>query len=209
VAKQVVAQMKHPSSRELFRHWNARRGERPAPARSDIDPGAIRHALGDTFMLAADFVGEHRFRLAGTRVCALFTRELKGEVFAALWNEASRGAIKHLLAVIDEESIGAAAGATGYAEDGSSVGLEIVLLPLLHDGHARIRAVGVMAPRELPYWFGAKGVAELELGTVRHLNGAADQGAQLFAPVPRGGEMRRGFMVYQGGRATPKSEKTG
>ena len=54
------------------------------PSAADIDPAAIRHALGDTFMLAADFVDQLRFRLAGTRVCALFCREIKGEAFSAL-----------------------------------------------------------------------------------------------------------------------------
>jgi len=51
--------MKHDSTRTVFDYWTERRGDRPAPERSEIDPGAIRHALGDTFMLAADFVGQH------------------------------------------------------------------------------------------------------------------------------------------------------
>ncbi len=78
--------MKHASTRALYGYWNERRGNRPAPERAEIDPAAIRHALGDTFMLAADFVDELRFRLAGTRVCALFCREIKGEAFSALWS---------------------------------------------------------------------------------------------------------------------------
>jgi hypothetical protein len=71
--------MKHASTRAVFDHWNRRRGLRWAPARSDINPGDIRHVLGDTFMLAADFADGIRFRLAGTRVCALFAREIKGD----------------------------------------------------------------------------------------------------------------------------------
>ena len=59
--------MKHHSSRIVLDYWNAQRQNRPAPERADIDPGAIRHALGDTFMLAADFVGQLRFRLATTQ----------------------------------------------------------------------------------------------------------------------------------------------
>jgi hypothetical protein len=66
--------------------------------RSEIDPAAIRHALGDTFMLAADFIGGIRIRLAGTRVCALFSREIKGEPFNALWTEASRRRLRILVA---------------------------------------------------------------------------------------------------------------
>src|SRR5258705_7752830 len=66
------ARMKQASSRDVFNYWNERRGGRPAPDRSEIEPGAIRRALGDTFILAFDAGAEHPFRLAGTRVCALF-----------------------------------------------------------------------------------------------------------------------------------------
>ena len=77
---------------------------RPAPERGDIDPAAIRSALGDTIMLAADFVDQLRFRLAGTRVCALFAREIKGEVFAALWSEQSRPSIEALLTIVTKKT---------------------------------------------------------------------------------------------------------
>ncbi len=66
-------------------------------------------------MLAADFVDQLRFRLAGTRVCALFCREVKGEEFDTLWNETSRKQIGDLLAVVKDEEIGAVAGVTGHA----------------------------------------------------------------------------------------------
>ena len=105
--------MKHASTKTVFAHWNTRRGARPAPARAEIDPVAIRHALGDTFILAADFAGELRFRLAGTRICALFCRELKGEAFGALWGETSRESIEHLITVVNNENIGAVAGVNG------------------------------------------------------------------------------------------------
>ena len=88
--------MKHTSTRLIFDHWNRQRGARSAPTRSEIEPAAIRHALGDTFMLAADFIDGIRFRLAGTRVCALFGREIKGERFHALWSEASRAQIANI-----------------------------------------------------------------------------------------------------------------
>ena len=77
--------MKHPASRELFAYWEERRGKRSAPERADIEPGAIRQVLSDAFILALDGGAGHPFRLAGTRVCALFGRELKGEPFIGLW----------------------------------------------------------------------------------------------------------------------------
>jgi hypothetical protein len=202
--------MKNPSTRALYAYWNQKRGNRAAPDRADIDPAAIRHALGDTFMLAADFVDELRFRLAGTRVCALFCREIKGEAFAELWSEDSRDRIETLLAIVNDEMLGAVAGVTARTADGTGADLEILLLPLAHVGHARIRALGVLAPVVPPYWLGEKPVVELVLGTLRHIGPETDRlGAPQFASTPLGGRRRHSFVVYSGGRATPSGEQTG
>ncbi len=202
--------MKHPSTLAVFEYWDRKRGSRPAPERAAINPTEIRHALSDTFMLAADFVDELRFRLAGTRVCALFGREVKGEGFAALWSETSRKAIDELLAIVTDEATGAVAGLTGRTEDGAETDLELLLLPLAHIGHARIRALGVLAPTVPPYWLGAKPVVELTLGTVRHVGADTDNRmAPRFAAAAAGARVRHGFVVYNGGRAPPSSERTG
>jgi hypothetical protein len=202
--------MKHASTRALFDYWNERRGNRPAPERADIDPGAIRHALGDTFMLATDFVDQLRFRLAGTRVCALFCREIKGEAFDSLWSEKSRQATEDLLAVVNDESVGAVAGLTGHTADGTQIDLEILLLPLAHIAHARVRALGVLAPLVPPYWLGEKPVVELELGTLRHIGSELKTVASpRFGPANEDVRLRHGFVVYSGGRGTPSGERTG
>jgi hypothetical protein len=195
--------MKHASTRTVFAYWEEKRGARLAPERGDIDPVAIRHALGDTFMLAADFVEELRFRLAGTRVCALFCREIKGESFSNLWSEESRKSIADLVTIVTGESIGAVAGVTGHAEDGVTVDLELLLLPLAYIGQARIRALGVLAPLAPPYWIGEKPIAELELGTLRHLGAEIEHFAPHVAPTTQATTVRHGFTVYSGGRADP------
>jgi len=208
LAMEQVAGMKHASTRAVFAHWNERRRSLPAPQRADIDPGAVRHALGDTIMLSADFVERLRFRLAGTRVCALFGRELKGEEFAALWSEQSRAPIEDLLGVVTNEASGAVAGLTARTASGETAELELLLLPLAHAGHARIRAIGVIVPVVPPYWLGEKPVTELELGTLRHI-GAGPQGLDgpTFVPASHDSRIRHGFVVYSGGRERP--DKTG
>ena len=76
--------MKHAVIQDLYAYWQERRGNRPAPERADIVPGPIRHLLSDVFILTLDREAGHPFRLAGTRLCALFGRELKGERFIEL-----------------------------------------------------------------------------------------------------------------------------
>lgn len=198
--------MKHASSALVLDYWTDRRRNRPAPDRADIDPAEIRQALGDTFMLAADFVDELRFRLAGTRVCALFGREIKGESFTALWSADSRSQIDDLIAVVTNEAVGAVAGLVGTAADGAETEVEMLLLPLAHTGHARIRALGVLAPLVPPYWLGEKPVVELELRTLRHLGDDSDS-PRIVSGL--GGRVRHGFVVYRGGReASPSGERT-
>jgi len=192
--------VKHTSTRLIFAYWNRQRGHRSAPARSEIDPAAIRHALGDTFILSADFIDGIRFRLAGTRVCALFGREIKGELFNALWSETSRAQISNIASAVVNETIGAVAGVTGRTEKGAEAELELLLLPVRRDGRTRVRALGSLTPLKVPYWLGEESVVELELRTLRHI-GAAQ--TEVGVPQFRSGasqHMRHGFRVYSGGR---------
>jgi len=210
LATEQVASMKHQSTRAVFDYWNKKRGRRLVPQRADIDPTEIRHALGDTFMLAADFLDHLRFRLAGTRVCALFGREIKGEPFGELWGETSRKAIDELVAVVNNEATGAVAGLTARTADGDETDLELLMLPLAHAGYGRIRAIGVLAPLAPPYWLGAKPVAELTLGTLRHTGADADISlAPRLVPAAAGSRVQHGFVVYSGGRETPSGDRTG
>ncbi len=202
--------MRHPSTRAVYEYWDKRRGTRLAPERNDIDPAVIRSALGDTIMLAADFVDHWRFRLAGTRVCALFGRELKGESFSVLWREQSRSSLESLLNIVGDESVGAVAGLNGRTADGDQASLEMLLLPLAHSGLARIRAIGVLVPMVPPYWLGEKPVMELTLGTLRHVGPAVETGSRRrLVPADGNRRVRHGFTVYSGGREAPPGERAG
>src|SRR4029079_18328806 len=97
--------MKPPSNRELFDYWNERRGLRPAPTRADIEPSGIRNILGDTFVIETSHSQNHRFRIAGTRLCALFVRELKAESFVMLWQQTWQTAVRELIAVLIDEKV--------------------------------------------------------------------------------------------------------
>jgi hypothetical protein len=202
--------MKHSSTRAVFEYWNKRRGMRSAPGRNEIDPADIRVALGDTFMLAADFVDQQRFRLAGTRVCALFCREVKGEEFTALWSESSRKPVAELLMIVNEESVGVVAGVTARTEEGHDAELEMLLLPLAHSGHARIRALGVLVPTVPPYWLGTRPVSTLDIVTLRHIEPESKtRNAPQFGRLAPGSRLRHGFVVYSGGREAPSGDATG
>jgi hypothetical protein len=192
--------MKHPTNRELFAYWNKQRGERLAPDRADIEPSAIRHVLGDTFVLSVDSLAHYPFRLAGTRLCALFGRELKSESFVKLWERTGQTALRELLAVVMEEKTGVVASATGATSDDSvlAVNLELLLLPLAHHSRNEARVLGALAPMTAPYWLGARSVGALKLGMFRHIGAVNDPMPPRLVAAP--GRVRHGLVVYQGGR---------
>jgi hypothetical protein len=197
--------MKHSSIRELFEYWNERRGLRPAPERGDIEPGAIRRILADTFMLAFNERAGHPFRIAGTRVCAAFGRELKGEGFVDLWAAENQDLIRDILAIVAQETIGVVLSAGGQRVTdkdaaGGTLDLEVLILPLNHRGRTNARVVGALAPVETPYWLGTSALGPLTLRTHRYL----DPGLTTQEPHPRRaqslGHIRRGLVVYDGGQ---------
>lgn len=192
--------MKHATTREVFAYWDNCRGDRLAPERSDIEPGAIRSVLCDTFILTFDRKAGHPFRLAGTRLCALMGCELKGEPFADLWREDNRAEMESLLKTIAEETVGLVASASGETEDGHTLDLELLLLPLGHRGRMPARLLGSLSPSRPPYWAGFNPVLDLTLGRYRHLGPSVDAFAAPHFRAPLERAQRRGLVVVQGGR---------
>ena len=137
--------MKHAASRELYAYWQEKRGTRPAPERTEIEPGAIRGVLADAFVLALDRGASHPIRLAGTRMCALFGREIKGESFLDLWASTNRPTMEGLLSILSDECTGTVAGASGRNENGELGRARTVAAPAQHspaDIRARHRRAG-------------------------------------------------------------------
>ncbi|WP_377298762.1 PAS domain-containing protein [Rhizobium sp. SGZ-381] len=84
-----MVSMRNERSKEVFSYWDSLRLGEPAPKRAQVNPAELRHRLSDLFIL--DQEGESlNFRLAGTRICDLFDRELRGNPFEVLWDGPSR-----------------------------------------------------------------------------------------------------------------------
>jgi len=191
--------MKHAASRELYAYWEEKRGTRPAPERSEIEPGAIRGVLSDAFILALDRDAGHPVRLAGTRVCALFDREIKGESFLDLWSASSRPVVEGLISILSEECTGTVAGVSAENQHGDPIDLELLLLPLSIRRPSFARTIGVLAPLKVPPWLGVTPIGALTLGGRRHIGAALEKRLlPRFMAAPGG---RRGLIVYEGGKA--------
>ena len=193
--------MKQATTRMLFSYWDGLRGARSAPERGEIEPGAIRHVLPDTFILELDRDRRAAIRLAGTRLCALFGGELKDRSFASLWRHADGIEARRCVDIVVDDAAGVVVGLVGTTPRQARVDLEMVLLPLRHRGQPHVRILGAIAPAIAPAWLGFDAVTRLETVSLRVLSPSpAPEPALTAVEVEVVRDPVRRFVVYQGGR---------
>jgi hypothetical protein len=158
--------MKQRGLIELFQYWDRLRNGRAAPKRTDIEPADIKTLLADTFILEKDSRGEAAFRLAGTRLCAVFGRELKGFALPSLWAFKDQRLIARLAHSTFHQKSVVVVAFEGRSQNGRINPFELLLLPL--DGEeGSPRTLGIAVAAEKPYWLGADPIVECRLDTIR------------------------------------------
>jgi hypothetical protein len=182
--------MKHRSTNAYFAYWDGKRAGERAPDRGAIEPGEIRELLGDIFVLSYDTRAGFPFRVAGTRVCALFGRDLKDKSFLDLFTGESRREMEDIATIVAEETLGALAGVTARTPSGGTAHLELLLLPFNTRAHMPVSMTGLLAPFETNLGL----LGELELTSHRYLH----QQEKIVPRALRKLALARGFMVYEG-----------
>jgi hypothetical protein len=200
--------VKHPSCHYLYNYWNRLRAGSVAARRGDIEPAAIRPVLGDAFILEVLENDNFRFRLAGTRICSIYCREMKGLNFVDLWSKDDRRAITDVMTAVAKRGVVVSLGFNGHSDRGQTLGFEVLILPLRHVGPAFDRILGVIGALERPYWLGVHPVVRQELTSLRLLTPEEDLAPALPPQRPSAevvelspGVVRRGaFLVHEGGK---------
>ncbi len=150
-------------SKELYEYWLKLKGERPAPERNEVEPGAIRGILADTFILDIDRADGFQFRISGSRANALFLRELRGSSFLQIWRFSDRQAVRAVLQRAADHARPHALQGEARPPGLAEVAIEIVLLPLRHRGSTCSRMLGAVAVNMTPHWLGLVAAAEIAL----------------------------------------------
>lgn len=157
--------MHHSGTRTLFNYWNERRGTAAAPLRGDIAPAAIAEILSSTFILETPQGSKDpAFRLAGTRLCAAFGRELKSEPLAALFSRDDRAVIRRLLSAVENENVICVAEFGAVNARDQHVDGEMLILPL---ADREPRMIGALNFYTTPYWLGTYPIKPATLVNVR------------------------------------------
>jgi hypothetical protein len=150
----------------LFQYWNRLRDGRPAPRRTEVEPADIKTLLADTFILEKDTRGEAVFRLAGTRLCATYGRELKGFSFPSLWRSKDQRLVSRLVDGVFRQQSVVLVTYYGLSRNRRSVEFELLALPL--DGGAEnLRCLGVITAAEKPFWLGVDPIIDAQIDSVR------------------------------------------
>ena len=185
--------MKLAASQQLFAYWDALRGVRGAPERNDIEPGALRGVIADTFILEFGKAAGFPLRVVGGRTQALFGRELRGAPFLSLWDMGSR---EEIARVVESAADGAQpflAGARGGPPGAAPLDFETLILPLRHHGATHARILGSLAPCGGAAWFGLLPLRPLSLTSLRALSRDPDAGFGAPRPTP---DRRAHLFVY-------------
>ena len=150
----------------LFQYWNRLRDGRPAPKRTEVEPADIKTLLADTFILEKDTRGEAVFRLAGTRLCSVHGRELKGFSFPSLWRDKDQRLVARLIQGVFRQKSVVLVAYEGFSRNGRSVKFELLALPL-DGGVENPRCLGVITAAEKPFWLGADPVVDMLIDSIR------------------------------------------
>jgi hypothetical protein len=189
-------------SMELYAYWNALRAGRSAPERNDIEPGAIRGILADTFVLDFDKENGFPFRIAGSRANALFLTELRGLSFLLLWREADRQKIKSIIQRVANESQPILLCADGEPPGLEPLQIETTLLPLRHHGSTHSRVLGCIAANAPPHWLGLIGAGPARLISTSPLDSGQPPASAGTSPAAERGftgpnaQTRRGHLLF-------------
>ena len=164
---------------DIFDYWNALRGGRDAPLKSQIEPGAIPHLLASLFILETGEDRHIRFRLAGTKICDLFGRDLRRERFSALWANGQHEDIEKTAEGVMVHAIPTLFNATGYSIAGHDAVFEIIMMPLRSPEGGCDRLLGAIAPAAAASWLEIVPLELLALDRSRLLHDRFGRAAQV------------------------------
>ena len=168
--KNIPPDILHPTSRALFRHWEAVRGESTLAEKTRLDLHKCRDIIQWMCILERDpDIQRYRWRLAGTGVCKIWGHELTGEDMLEGWPRfESQIMAQNLDSVISilQPSI---TRFKAINRTGGEVGLEFLALPIADSVSATPLVLASIAPFRQPAWLGSEQLAGYEISTMRKI----------------------------------------
>jgi hypothetical protein len=157
----------HPGTRALFRYWESMRGEESAPSRRRLDLDSIRPLVPSLFILERRPVKGYVWRLAGTKLCQLWRRELTGTAVLAGWDAFERHTTERLLDGVVLWHQPFVLKLRLFSSLGHDIGAEMIGLPLRSLNGKDIHVFGAIMPFRDAEPLGYDSIGVIELATAR------------------------------------------
>ena len=162
--------MRFEKSKQLYNYWLNLKGNRAAPERSEIEPGDIRKLLGDTFILEVNHAAKYViYRLAGTKLCDAYGKELKGLGYLVHWEEGDTVKVLSAISNVYSNNIPNVISHHGRTEQNRFMDYETLLLPLQPVSDGTTRILGISSPGKTPFWLGAEPIVSHHLRSIRQM----------------------------------------
>jgi len=157
----------HPSSRALFRYWEAIRGEDSSPSRRQLDLSKIRAFVPCLFIIERHPLKGYVWRLAGTQLCYLWRRELTGTPVLWGWDAFEKHTTERLFDGVVQSHQPFVLRFRVFTSPGQDFGAEMIGLPLHSLAGDETHVFGTIMPfREIDA-FGYDRISSIQLSAAR------------------------------------------
>ncbi|NWG46405.1 MAG: PAS domain-containing protein [Alphaproteobacteria bacterium] len=133
-------------ARQLLAAWRAAKGDREVPQRAGIDPVSLGAALPAVFLLDSLSADQLRIRLAGSPLCALYGRELRGSNFLEFWRGDCRRTVRALIPNLLAMPAAGILDTRVELLSGPAIDMSVFLLPLADDQGEPTLLIGTANP---------------------------------------------------------------
>jgi hypothetical protein len=136
-------QILHPGSRSLFAYWESLRAERACPNREEFAFEPVKDLMPDMVVLEQDLArGGYSFRLAGSRVCALFGRNLTASDAFSGWDAYETSILRNHFKLAFDNFQPILFRMRLLTDTGITVAAELIAMPIRARMSNRIQLIG-------------------------------------------------------------------
>lgn len=136
-------QILHPGSRKLFAHWEMLRAERAYPSREEFTFAPVKALMPDMVLIEKDYLrGTYRFRLAGSRVCELFGRNVTSADALAGWDSFETSVLIRHFELAIKEFQPVLARMRLMSDTGVTIAAELIAMPIQVRESNRVQLIG-------------------------------------------------------------------
>jgi hypothetical protein len=200
-------QILHPGSRRLFAHWESLRAERAYPNREEFTFEPVKDLMPDMVVLERDAArGGYRFRLAGSRVCALFGKNLTSSDALAGWDAFEASILSNHFELALENFQPVLMRMRLLTDIGLTLATELIAMPIRARESNRVQLIGGLFSFRDTGELAHKSIRARELASARaiwteHGGGMLGHWLNVTSPPPTKRPSRPLLRVLEGGKS--------